>query len=58
MEVAMDIIKSPSTPEKEEIRLQLLASMLANTNRTFAKQAHGGWNNFWRDLLRRDKIFH
>ncbi|MGW8311906.1 MAG: hypothetical protein ACWGOL_01595 [Desulfuromonadales bacterium] len=54
----MDNIKSPSRPEKEEIRLQLLASMLANTNRTFAKQAHGGWNNFWRDLLRRDKIFH
>jgi len=54
----MDTIKSPARPEKEDIRLQLLASMLANTNRDFTKQAYGGWYSFWRDLLRRDKIFH
>jgi len=49
----MIINKVFSKPEKEEIRLQLLASMLANTNRNYSKKAHGAWHSFWQDLLRR-----
>ncbi len=50
----MAIKKSFSRPDKEEIRIQLLASMLASTNRNYAKKTHGAWHSFWQDLLKRD----
>lgn len=43
-----------SKTEKEEIRLQLLALMLANTNKDYSRKVHGVWHNFWQDLLRKD----
>ncbi len=46
--------KVSSRPEKEEIRLQLLALMLANTNKNYSKKLHGVRHSFWQDLLRRD----
>jgi hypothetical protein len=46
-----------SQPEKEEIRLQLLASMLVYSNRNYFKQSNGIKLNFWRDLLKKNKIF-
>jgi hypothetical protein len=49
----MAINKVFSKPEKEEIRLQLLALMLANTNKNYSKKLHGVWHGFWQDLLRR-----
>ena len=42
-----------SRNDKEEIRLQLLASMLANTNRHYSRKGHSGWYSFWQDLLKR-----
>jgi hypothetical protein len=57
MEVAMAISKVFTRPEKEEIRLQLLASMLANSNRNYSKKTHGIWHSFWQDILRGEKIF-
>ena len=58
LEGAMAADKFFSRSEKETIRLQLLASMLANSNSNYSKKAHGVWHGFWReDLLRRDKIF-
>ena len=50
----MVINKDISKINKEEIRLQLLASMLANTNRNYSKNAHGVWHSFWQDLFKRD----
>jgi len=50
----MAINKVFSRFEKEEIRLQLLASMLANTNRNYSKKSHGVWHSFWQELLKRD----
>jgi hypothetical protein len=45
-------------PEKEEIHLQLLASMLANSNSNFPKKSRGAWQSFWNNLLKRVKTFH
>jgi len=56
LEVAMPISKVFTRPEKEEIRLQLLASMLANSNKDYSKDTHGIWHRFWQDLLRGNKI--
>jgi hypothetical protein len=56
LEVAMAFNKAYSRPEKEEIRLQLLASMLANSNSSYSKKAAGNWHCFWQDLFKRDKI--
>ena len=50
----MVINKDISKINKEEIRLQLLASMLANTNRNYSKNTHGVWHSFWQDLFKRD----
>jgi len=38
--------------EKEEIHLQLLASMLANSNSKFPKKPRGAWRIFWKGLLK------
>jgi hypothetical protein len=45
-----------SGPDKEEIRLRLLASMLASTNGHSFRKAHGAWHTFWQDLFGRDKL--
>jgi len=50
----MAINKVFSRPDKEEIRLQLLASMLANANQNYPKKTHGAWHSFWQELLKRD----
>ncbi len=48
--------KAFSKLEKEEIRLKLLASMLANSNGSYSKKTAGGWHSFWQDLFIRDKL--
>jgi hypothetical protein len=52
----MAIDKILPSHDKEEIRLRLLAAMLANTNRRYSKKAHGSWHSFWQDLFGRDKL--
>jgi hypothetical protein len=52
----MAIDKILPSPDKEEIRLRLLAAMLANTNRRYSKKAHGSWHSFWQDLFGREKV--
>jgi hypothetical protein len=47
-----------SQSEKEAIRLQLLASMLANSNSNFSKKPCGALQNFWQDLFKRVKPLH
>jgi hypothetical protein len=44
-----------SQSEKKEIRLQLLASMLANSNSSYTKKSCGALQNFWQDLFKRGK---
>jgi len=45
-------------PTKEAIRLQLLASMLANSNSNFSQKPCGALQNFWKDLFKRTKSIH
>jgi len=44
--------------EKEAIRLQLLASMLANSNSNFSPKPSGTLQNFWQNLFKRTKQLH
>ncbi len=52
----MAINKVFTGPEKKEMRLQLLALMLANTNRSHVKKAPGLWHSFWQKTLKRDSM--
>lgn len=47
-----------SQSAKEAIRLQLLASMLANSNSNLSQKPCGALQNFWQDLFKRDKPLH
>lgn len=47
-----------SSSEKETMRLQLLASMLANSNSNSSKKSCGALQNFWQDLFKRAKPLH
>ena len=52
------VTNNPSTKnsEKEAIRLQLLASMLASTNLDRSNRFHGLWPNLWQGLRKKTKI--
>jgi hypothetical protein len=47
-----------SQSAKEAIRLQLLATMLANSNSNFSQKSCGALQNFWKELFKRTKSIH
>jgi len=57
-EIVMANDKVFSQSDKEAIRLQLLASMLSNSNSNFSQKSCGALQNFWQDLFKRTKPLH
>ncbi len=57
-EIVMANDKVFSQSGKEAIRLQLLASMLTNSNSDFSPKSCGALQNFWQDLFKRTKPLH
>jgi len=54
-EIFMVNDKVYSQPEKEAIRIQLLASMLANSNSNFSQKPCSALQDFWQILFKRTK---
>jgi len=50
--------KTSPNSEKEEIRLQLMASMLAGANTNLSRKSRGSWRNFWQELFSGRNSFH